>query len=525
MKCVKTTSPAVDALARASKSSAGLVERYADQMIGQLRCFDRVILQGTLLDLAHPGAVAVQLRKEGLELFDLSRFAQALTDQVRDHAIWLSREHGVSIEYIQKKNFRQEDRVAEILNQRGSHPGLVHIFSAKEPGTVFETRKNKQTGVVRLIARRGQCLHYYFYWMHERLGLIYVRMQSWVPLRLQVYFNGHGWLACELKRAGIRCQLEDNAFRACSDWVRAQQIADELTASFLHEQLKELAQRCCPAASRFARGYHWSFAQVEYAQDLVFKEVQAVHGIFEELAREALLVVKADDVARFLGRKVPAQEQMQLDSHLGRRHAGLRLKHRLGPASVKLYNKPGGILRMEGTTYDVSFFKHYRTVVHRDGTQESKVAPLRKGLYGLKDLTHLLSAVVERYSQWLAALSKPSSGLINLDKLSRPARDTSQRSYRGFNLFLAADLQAIELILRGEFAACGLSVRRLRTHLTDWTRNQLSRLIKRMRLHGLLKKVAHSHNYYLTAFGRQVTLAALRLRQHLMLPEQANHLA
>ena len=78
---------------------------------------------------------------------------------------------------------------------------------------------------------------------------------------------------------------------------------------------------------------------------------------------------------------------------------------------------------MEGTTYDVSFFKHYRTVVHRDGTQEGKVAPLKKGIYGLADLTHMLSAIVQRYSQWLAALGNQSAGPANLEKLGLPARD------------------------------------------------------------------------------------------------------
>ncbi|MCA1837421.1 MAG: MarR family transcriptional regulator [Actinobacteria bacterium] len=432
-----------DSLDTRSKTNPApdLVERYADKLVGSLRCFDRVILQGTLVDVAHPGAVAVQLRAAGLELFDLPRFAQQLTDQVRDHAVLLGREHGVTIEYVQKKNIRQEDRIAQILKVRGSHPGLVHIFSAKEAGTVFETRKNKETGAVRLIARRGTCLHYYFYWMHARLGLIYVRVQSWLPMRLQVYWNGHSWLACELKQAGIDFHLQDNAFASCGDWKRAQELADGLTASFLHEQLKELAQLCCPAAARFANGYHWSFAQVEYAQDLVFKEAGAVEAIFEDLARHALLTIKAEDVARILGRRVPSNQPTQLNSHLGRRHAGLRLKHSLGPASFKLYNKPGGILRIEGTTYDVSFFKHYRTVVHRDGTQEGKVAPLRKGLYGLADLTHLLGATVQRYSQWLAALTDQSAGRSDLDKLSRPAKDSGQRSYRGFNLFLAGILR------------------------------------------------------------------------------------
>jgi hypothetical protein len=145
-------------------------------------------------------------------------------------------------------------------------------------------------------------------------------------------------------------------------------LADTLDPRALHEKLKELTRRCCPVAHEFPSGYHWCLTQVEYAQDLVFKDPAQMDQLFEELARQALLTIKAQDVARFLGKRLPLSQDTQVHSHLGRRHAGLRLKHSFGPASVKLYNKPGGILRLEVTTYDVSFFRHYRTVEHRDGT-------------------------------------------------------------------------------------------------------------------------------------------------------------
>jgi hypothetical protein len=77
---------------------------------------------------------------------------------------------------------------------------------------------------------------------------------------------------------------------------------------------------------------------------------------FRGVVRQALLVVKADDVAPFLGKRLGWVRDQQVNSHLGRRHAGLRLQAQPGPSSVKLYNRPGGILRLEVTTHDVSFF-------------------------------------------------------------------------------------------------------------------------------------------------------------------------
>jgi hypothetical protein len=47
-----------------------------------------------------------------------------------------------------------------------------------------------------------------------------------------------------------------------------------------------------------------------------------LHGWFDQLARQALLVVKADDVARFLGKRLASAQDQQVNSHLGRRYAG-----------------------------------------------------------------------------------------------------------------------------------------------------------------------------------------------------------
>ena len=476
-----------------------MATRYAPQILGSLRCFDRVILHGTLIDVAHPGALLISMNAAGFKPRDLARYAQPFTAKVRDHVIGLARQEGVEIEMVRRKDFRQEDRVAAILKRRGTHPGLVHIFAVKESANVFDTRRARADGYAQVIVRRGACMHYYLYWIDPELGLIHVRVPTWLPLRLQVYFNGHSWLARRLAAEGIAHEMVDNALRACSDWKRAQELAEGLEPRALHDKLKELTRWCCPVALEFPNGYHWSLTQVEYAQDLVFQDPACLDGLFEELARQALLAIKAEDVARFLGKRLPMGHDTQVNSHLGRRHAGLRLKHSFGPASVKLYNKPGGILRLEMTTYDVSFFKHYRQVVHRDGSKEVDLAVMKKSIYSLRDLAGLMQAGLKRYSQWLASLREHTAGHGDAARLGRAAVDKHGRSYRGFNPFLQSDERVLQLLLRGEHALMGLTARRLRSLLPGWTRGQVSRLLRRFRLHGLIRKIGHTYTYHLTA--------------------------
>ena len=72
----------------------------------------------------------------------------------------------------------------------------------------------------------GKCLHYYFYFIEEELGLTYVRVPTWLPCRLQIYFNGHNGLAAQLGKRQIDYRLLDNAFVEIGDWGQAQDIAD-----------------------------------------------------------------------------------------------------------------------------------------------------------------------------------------------------------------------------------------------------------------------------------------------------------
>jgi hypothetical protein len=124
-------------------------------------------------------------------------------------------ECGLQIDHIRKKNFRKESHIRKMLAERGDQPGLVWIFSAMEPCATYKPWHNKETGNTYLVPDDGKCLHYYFYFnfIDPDLGLGYVRVPTWLPCRLQVYFNGHNWLAAQLKnvRSHIRCWTTPSA--------------------------------------------------------------------------------------------------------------------------------------------------------------------------------------------------------------------------------------------------------------------------------------------------------------------------
>lgn len=500
-----------------------LTERYAEKIAGVLACFDRVVIQGTLPTFCHAQGMAAFLSYNKIRIFDYPHFAEPLRDALRDNAQRVASENGLEIEFIRKNNFRKEKRIQEILEARGNQPGLVHIFSAMEPCHTYKAWHDKQTHKTFLKPDNGKCLHYYFYFIDEGFGLGYVRVPTWCPFRLQIYFNGHNWLQLRLINSGIPHRLLDNAFCEISDFSQAQSLSDAFKVERLHTRLDLFAQRFCPIIKQFDLRYHWSIMQAEYATDIVFKHPQDLHCIYGHLTRTAIHAVKPHNIATFLGRKLHDKYEGEMGNAFNTRIEGIRIKHTMGPVSIKMYDKFGQILRIETTVNDVSFFKHYRMVEHRDGSQSRKLAQMKKAICSLPALSQLLVAANRRYLEFISAIDDPTAGIKKLDKISRTV-NRKDRFYRGFNLFDDDDQLLFESIASGEFTITGFQNKHLRRKLRGKTSAQISRIIKRLHVHGLIKKIAHTYKYYLTNFGTQVVTMGLKLKELVIIPHLAEHL-
>lgn len=163
---------------------SSLLDRYADQIAGVLHCWDRVVVQGTLPGLCFADGMTSYLSAHNIRIFDYPRWAEPLRDQIRDNAERIAEQHGVQIEFMRSATSRKEDRIKQVLAERGDHPGLVHILSAMEACASYKPWHDKNTHRTFLKPDTGKCLHYYFYFVDEELGLGYVRVPTWCPFRL-----------------------------------------------------------------------------------------------------------------------------------------------------------------------------------------------------------------------------------------------------------------------------------------------------------------------------------------------------
>ncbi len=498
-----------------------LTDRYAAQIAGVLSCYDRIVITGTLTNVCFPEGMETFLRMHGQRLFDYPKFAEPLREAIRHNAEEIARENGLEIEFIRSVGaFRKEERIQGILAQRGTQPGLVHIFSAMEPCPAFTPWHDKASGKTTLRYKDGKCLHYSFYFLDPEFGLCYLRVPTWAPFRLQFYCNGYNWLAGQLRQEGIAYEQLDNTFRTIADFSQAQALADAFPIERLHRALDGWATRYCPVAAQFGTTYHWSLMQVEYATDLIFHRQADLRPLYHTLVHTAIHAVKPDHVATFLGRKLTGNDRDELGNDFHTRIQGACLKHHMGPVAIKLYDKQALVLRIGTTVNDVAFFRHHRTVEHHDGTSETKLAPMQKTIYSLAPLREVLVAANRRYLAFLSDLADPAAGVDRVERLAEPVRH-DERSYRGFNLFDASDLALFLALTRGEWQISGFRNAALRQVLPNRSGPQVSRLLKCLHVHGLIKKVGHTYKYYLTQAGQQVVLTALKLRDLVVIPSLA----
>jgi hypothetical protein len=382
---------------------------------------------------------------------------------------------------------------------------------------------------LELVSRWRKCLHAYHYYQHPLFGLMHMRLQTWFPFNLWCCVNGREWLARQLDQERIGYMKRENCLVAVADVSKAQELADQQLKTDWAAALEPIAMKVHPLYRSllpdFPIDYYWSCQDSEWASDIMFKSPQALAELYPHLIRHGMQNLSCVEVMRFLGRKVPTVGGChgnfagEVTSDLKQRPEGIRLKHYVNSNSVKMYDKQGSVLRIETTIVQPRDFKVFR------GTDEDPAArqwrKLRKGVADLRRRAAVSQASNERYARALAAArcSKPLKDLA--EGVCRRKREEG-RPVRALNPMGAEDALLLETVNRGEFAINGFRNRDVRGHLyaqpTSDPKEQkrrsgaVTRKLRLLRAHGLIKKVPKTHRYVLTERGREIVTTLLAAR-------------
>jgi len=304
-----------------------------------------------------------------------------------------------------------------------------------------------------------------------------------------------------------------------------------LSPDRLHLALDRYAAQCCPVLDLFRQSYQVLPLEPDAGrvrnrprpspgQALVFRSVGTLRPLYQHLARESVLSVKAEQIASFLGRQISPQLAQEIGSQFSTRIEGTCIKHRFASSSIKMYDKYGCVLRIETTINDVSFFKHHRKVEHRQGPPTRVLAPVKKTIYSLIDLREIMLGCNRRYLAHLAALDDFSAGVRALDRLTKP-RTVEQKTLKGINFFDPVDNALLHALQNPRVNIAGIRRADLLPLLDQLSPDRLSRQLRRLRDLGVIKRVAGTYRYYLTRIGRAATAALCRVTQTVIIPALA----
>lgn len=522
------------------------VQTLAGLVFGVLSGFDRLMFRGHLRELAYPGGMNRYCNFNGVKLTAFGKHAEQLTERLIEGSEAEARRLGRPIEYLASPQLRKEDRARAIAQRDGVAESLIAVFKCVEPCWSFALRGNRASKKLEFRPELRKCLHLYHYYQHPLFGFMYVRVQTWFPFTIQVGLNGREWLARQLDGVGLNYRRQDNAITWVADVAAAQALLDAQLRVNWTKALHEIGTWVHPTQAdllgKFRAGYYWSLKQSEWASDVLFAKPSELQVRYGTWLRHAVQNYGSADVLRFLGRKLTAagavngNYQDEVLSDLGRRVDGVRIKHRAGANSIKMYDKAGGrVLRVETTINDPSDFKVYRAK-ENDPKGEKDWRVLRAGVADIHRRAQVSHKANERYLHGLAAVEHTQPLQDLLEPLGRRVTEPGQggRKVRGLTPLVGPDATLLEVVGRPEFMVNGLRNRDIVTALrgslaADAMERKrrsarVSRQLRLLRAHGLLRKVPKTHRYQVTDRGRLI-LTALSAARHASTQKLVAHAA
>lgn len=503
---------------------------HEGRIVGKLTAVDRLIFKGHLTALMPPGAFRRFLCSQGVLLKEFASYATRATEILKDNAERIATDAGRPFEYLEfahtaARGCSKEDRARAIADRDQIVEGLVAVFRTLEPCMTFQVRGNRKTHRLEMARRPSKCLAYYFYLIDKELGFMHVRVQSWFPFTIQVYVNGREYLKKQLNHRCLGYKPYDNTFLSVEDLPLTQDLAEKFVRRNWVGVLDAFARRVNPLLPQITNsgfgGYHWVVDQCEVATDVMFQDRSALEAILPDLFETGTLAFSAEDVLRFLGRKLHPALRAEVTSDHKRRPEGRRVKHRVGKNSIKMYDKYS-VLRIETTINHPRDFKVLKLQETDQGVVRRWV-PMSKGVSNLWRYFQVGSGANARYLDAMANVVPRGEAVRALDDLCQSHVVEGRRVAKLAPLG-PHDAELFRAVLRGEHLVHGLRNRDLCRALipagdtvvdADERRRRcarISRQIAKLRGHGLLAKVQGCNLYRVTPKGQRLMAAAVHVR-------------
>jgi hypothetical protein len=515
----------------------------SELVLGILNGFDRLVLRGHLPRLSYRQGMEMFLCTNRVLYKDFKKHSMAQTERLIQASFAEAKRLERPIVYLTSAKKSKEELARALAAKHGIKEGLIGIFKCVEPCTTYFLHRNRDSKMLEIQPTVGQCSFLYRYAFHPVFGFMNARVQTWYPFKVQVCLNGREWLARQLDQIGMQYRRRDNKILWVEDFAIAQRLLDQQLQVHWPEVLDGILKDVHPShpelLGRMPMDYYWSVYQSEWASDIAFRSAADLQRLYPQWLRHAVTSYSSTDVFRFLGRKLTPDGKLwtrfegEIKSSMTRRAEGVRIKHWVDHNSIKMYDcdgllrdglLPEPVLRIETTMNDPSDFRVYRP--KQGGPEEDKDwRPLRKGVADLYRRAEVSQAANERYAAAMAAVkdTTPLSTLAEplCGRAPAPGKNAS-RKVRALNPLAKEDAALLTAVLDPKFTINGLRNRDLvaafydKPATTDEERRRrsgrMTRQIRMLRGHGVLRKVPKTHRYIVSETGRKAITALLAAR-------------
>jgi hypothetical protein len=495
---------------------------YHDLLDGTYDCVDRIVLNAYFRPGHNPGGFRVWWRRltgsdATLDNAHLMRLAGRFSRRVRAYA------KANRIPVIDcRVNERKHELAEKQLETTTVTEGVFLILVGRAQAPVWDV-----SGKHHLERKRPMPYvnHYSFHIRDRDWGHLTIKISGQPPFPAQILLNGHEWVACHARKAGILFTKEGNCFTHISDLAGFARIADTLSDDRTIGRLRAACERWIYSAclcfaldldeqQRSGFRYQYSNYQLEYSRNLLFTVGGRMDAVFQALIDRTRRRMDLRTVKTILG----YQRRPRYRPRRGKRAPTWEVtverpvydltifKLHGGRLTLKIYTKGERVLRIEAVAHNTQ-------------------ALGRRALAEFPALVTELTAILERFVDTLACIDRCFVGGEMLEALPLPSQ-LGHTKVAGIDLnqprmqWVAAAVLAVAITPRGfTVSDVARQVQRLGgSAASTYTPRRAAYDLKKLRAKDFVRRINGTRRYEALPSGLKTLATATVLRTHVLKP-------
>src|SRR5580704_17197785 len=417
-----------------------------------------------------------------------------------------------------EKGQRKDDVAAEYRKKFSAPKGVLFISKAQEKTSVFRTerRRSEQTGATYpwLVRSTAMVNRFYVYCIDRDFGPFFLKFCTYFPYTAKLCLNGHEYAKRQLNHRGIGYEALDNGIRSCEDPQRVQAICDGLSAekidALLRKWFRKLPHPFTAKDRQAGYRYRISILQAEFSLTQVLDRPVTGRIFFEEVIPENLDIGRPSQVQLIFNRRVSRRTPGRFRTRVVTEGVVPALHIDYKNTRIKQYHKEGRALRTETTINNTRDFGIGKLLKNLPALRQVGFQANRR-LLDVQKISHDCSIGEDAFARVVGPIEVEGQRASAL-------RFGDKRVQAMFAVLVVFSLQ-----LRGfnNQQMRALLAQLLGLDPANYPVGKMTYDLRRLRLHGIIERIPHSHRYRLTPNGLRITLFFSRTYARLLRPKLA----